>query len=286
MKRGLLVLFMICLVGLGGFFYYTISEQHRHEFKVWFLNVGQGDSALIQFTDGETMLADCGANKRVLGELGQVLPFYEHTIDYVLVTHPDLDHYGGCVDVLKRYYVKHIVVNGRGKPYDPYWREWDKAMREEGAEVVTTAIPTMWTVANDTLQFFSPDPALKLDTKADDSNDYSIVFRLTHGAESFLFTGDMEIPLEQALLLKYCPMSTSTVGGNCSTLRSDVLKVGHHGSPGASSEDFLAAVHPKQAVISVGPNRFGHPSRRVLKHLERAGAKILRTDELGAILIR
>lgn len=286
MKRGLLILFLVCLIGTGGFFYYTVSERHRREFKIWFLNVGQGDSALVQFSDGETMLVDCGPDKRVLGELGRKLPFYARTIDYILATHPDLDHYGGCVDVLKRYNVKHIVVNGRSKLYDPYWREWDQVMRAEGADIITMASPTLWTIAGDTLQFLSPDPALKLDARADDSNNYSIVFRLTHGNEFFLFTGDMEMPLEKALMQKHCLVSTSTVGGNCQALRSTVLKVGHHGSPSASGEDFLAAVRAKRAVISVGSNRYGHPSRRVLIHLERAGAEILRTDQLGAILIK
>ncbi|MBI5729135.1 MAG: MBL fold metallo-hydrolase [Candidatus Magasanikbacteria bacterium] len=319
MKKVVIIIGVVLLV-MGGWFYYIISEQHRHEFKVWFLNIGQGDSALIQFENGETMLVDCGANRKVLSQLGAVVPFYVHTIDYVLATHPDLDHYGGCVDVLKRYDVKHIIVNGRTKPYDPYWREWDKAIHNEGAEIITMTSPTVWTIASDTLQFLSPDPALKIDTKADDSNNYSIVFRLTHGAETFLFTGDMEVPLENALLEKYCP-STSVIpnlignpslgsyssssmdsrfrssrwsfgeaGGNdkyeCPTLRSDILKVGHHGSPGASGEDFLTAVRAKQAVISVGPNRYGHPSLRVIKHLERAGAEILRTDQRGAILVR
>lgn len=286
MKKLFIVLSIIVGLSLGGFFYYTVSERHRREFKIWFLDVGQGDSALIQFGDGETMLVDCGPDKRVLGELGRKLPFYARTIDYVIATHPDLDHYGGCVDVLKRYNVRHVVVNGRSKFYDSYWREWDQVMRAEGAEIITMASPTLWTIAGDTLQFLSPDPTLKLDTRADDSNNYSIVFRLTHGDGIFLFTGDMETPLEEALMQKHCPTSTSTVGGSCPALRSTVLKVGHHGSPGASSEDFLAAVRAKHAVISVGPNRYGHPSRRVLRHLERAGAEILRTDQLGAILIR
>lgn len=282
MKKILFFVGVMLTIILGGIFYYTISERQRHEFKVWFLNAGQGDSALIQFGDGETMLVDCGPDKRVLGELGRVLPFYVRTIDYVIATHSDLDHYGGCVDVLKRYDVKHIVVNDRSKFYDPYWREWDKAMRGEGAEIITMASPTLWTIAGDTLRFLSPDPSFKLDTKADDNNNYSIVFQLTHGAKSFLFTGDMEMPLEEALMWKYC--SSAVIP--CPALRSAVLKVGHHGSSGASSENFLAAVRPEQAIISVGPNRYGHPSRRALKHLERVGTEILRTDRLGAILMR
>ena len=105
-------------------------------------------------------------------------------------------------------------------------------------------------------------------------------FRLTHGDENFLFTGDMEEPLEKLLGEKYC-VSTSTC-----ILNSDILKVGHHGSDGASSELFLSFVKPKTAVISVGKNKYGHPTLRAMRHLERAGAEILRTDLIGDIVLR
>lgn len=262
--------------------YFKISEAERHKFKVFFLNVGQGDSALIQFNDGQTMLVDCGPDSTVLSELGKALPFYERDIDVVLATHPDRDHYGGCADVVKRYNVKKIVTNGRGKPYDAYWQEWDKTMKTEGAEIVVMASPTVWKLAGDTLQFLSPDQGLKLDVAADDSNNFSIVFKLTHQDKSFLFTGDMETPLEKGLIEKYCLSENS-----CPTLKADVLKVGHHGSGTGSSDVFVGSVAPASAVISVGSNNsYGHPSSRVLKHLERVGARILRTDQMGAIVLK
>ncbi len=340
-KHKIIIISIVIVLGIiGGIFYYTRAEAWRHTFHVTFLNIGQGDSALIQFADGETMLVDCGPNSKVLSELGNNLPFYIHTIDYVLATHPDLDHYGGCVDVLRRYDVKHIIVNGRTKQ-DPYYKEWDKAMREEtyeGAqrndhpfipsflrrghpvpsEIIVMKAPQTWTIASSTLQFLSPDESLSLKAAADDSNNYSIVFKLTSptpsnspsgsdtvgteslqdrgsGPKTFLFTGDMEVPLEEALIQKYCATAVSSTGvgaenflplqsTNCPTLQSDILKVGHHGSNSSSGEDFLRFVKPYIAIISVGKNKFGHPSLRVMKHLERVGAKILRTDEVGDIV--
>src|SRR4051812_48548749 len=83
------ILLSILILAVGGFFYYRHAENWRHTFHVSFLNIGQGDSALINFADGETMLVDCGPNSIVLSRLGQELPFYIHTIDYVLATHPD-----------------------------------------------------------------------------------------------------------------------------------------------------------------------------------------------------
>lgn len=282
LRWGLVVVVIVFVVGAV---YYQTNERRRHRFFVAFLNVGQGDSTLINFADGATMLVDCGANRRVLGELGKFIPFYIRDIEYLIATHPDLDHYGGCVDVLRRYRVHHIVVNGRTKPHDPFWQTWNETVQNEGAEVITMASPTVWTISGDRLEFLSPDSALPLSVGTDDNNNFSIVFRLTHASTAWLFTGDMEEPLEQALLKKYCVHSAAT-STPCPALQSDILKVGHHGSDSSSGEMFLSAVRAETAIISVGPNKYGHPSRRVLRHLERARSAILRTDLEGAILLR
>lgn len=263
------------------------SYAKTHEFKVVFLNVGQGDGTLIQFRNGQKMLVDCGPNAGVLARLGAELPFYDRTIDYVLATHPDLDHYGGCVDVVKRYKVSEIITNGKSKENDPYWQTWNAVQKESGAKLVTITSPLVWHIASTTFEFLSPDPALQFAAAADDSNNYSIVFRLLDPTDSYLFTADMEVPLEQALLKRYCTTAASTTFAYpCPRLQSHVLKVGHHGSKSSSGSELLEAVVPKTAVISVGPNKYGHPSLRVIKRLERAGAAILRTDMMGDILVK
>lgn len=281
MKKKTIIILLVALVLSGSLFFYKKYNDSHHHFQVTFFNIGQGDASLIQFNDGEKMLVDCGPDKKILAKLGQALPFYDRTIDYVLATHPDLDHYGGCVDVLKNYKVKEIIINGHKKENDPYWRAWDEAIKNEGAIIKIIDSPEEWEISSSTLQFMSPDNSLPLEVAAADSNNYSIVFKLLSGRTSFLFTGDMEEPLEKALVHKYC----STTSTTCPAIQANVLKVGHHGSDSSSGEKFLNIVQPQTATVSVGKNKYGHPSLRVLKKLERVGAEILRTDEKGDIII-
>jgi competence protein ComEC len=228
------------------------------------------------------MLVDCGPNKKVLSEIGRALPAYVRTIDYLIVTHPDLDHYGGCAEVLSRYEVRQIFTNGRTKPSDPAWQAFEESVVNEGKKTKTLSSPARWRIGDSRLYFLSPDTSLSMILPSDDSNNFSIVFRLEHHNGSFLFTADMEVPLEQAILKKYCPVAT----WSCLALKSKTLKVGHHGSNSSSGEDFLRAVGPATAIISSGKkNRYGHPSLRVVRRLQKWGIAILRTDEGNAILL-
>lgn len=280
-KKILLIPVIFLILLLGCVFYIQYNQHKPPQFKVSFLDIGQGDATLIQFNNGQKMLVDCGKDKRILARLGETLPFYDRTIDYLIATHPDLDHYGGCVDVLKNYTVKEIITNGHTKP-DSFWATFEKAMHDEGAVLKTMTQPEVWTIGSSSLEFLSPNKDLVMNLGTEDSNNYSIVFRLKNNNENFLFTADMEVPLENALLSKYC-IVTSTEP--CPALQSNILKVGHHGSDTSSGDDFLRAVGAKIGVISVGvENKYGHPSRRVLKKLERASMEVLRTDQLGSIV--
>ncbi len=273
------LIFLILLAGCV--LYYLLNTHRPQQFKVAFLDIGQGDATLIQFNNGQKMLVDCGIDRKILSRLGESLRFYDRKIDFLMISHPDLDHYGGCIDVLKKYTVKEIITNGQRKA-DSYWIAFEQAMQQEGAEIKIMDAPQVWNIGSSTLEFLSPDKSLLLDVAGDDSNNYSIVFRLKNNDRSFLLTADTELPLEEALLKKYC-MATST--GPCPALESNVLKVGHHGSDSSSSDDFLRAVGARLGVISVGAhNKYGHPSRRVLKKLERASMEVLRTDQVGSIV--
>lgn len=273
---GLSGLIFICCILL---IYIKWQKGQLPFFSVTFFNVGQADSALIRFADGEKMLVDCGADSRVLAKLGRALPFYDRTIDYLLITHFDNDHYGGCAGVLERYRVRNIIDNGDRKDGDRYFQAYDAARQTEGALEEKINGARVLDIGGARLEFFSPDPAFVL--KKNDSNNQSVIFRLTNVSSTFFFAGDAEEPLENFLVSHYCS-ATST----CPALRSDVLKVGHHGSDSSSSEDFLSAIAPRDAIISVGKNTFGHPSLRVLRKLGRAGAIVWRTDEFGDIIKR
>ena len=286
MKRISLFL-SICFFLALGLLVYVQYKNFNYFAQVIFFDIGQGDAALIKFADGEKMLVDCGADKKILAKLGTYLSFYDQEIDYLLITHFDLDHYGGCIDVLKRYQVKNIITNGQKKETDRYWQEWDKVRRSEQAKEYIISQPQVWQIAKAKLEFLNPDPSFKSSAISSkfDSNNESIVFRLAFASSTVLFTGDMGEPIEKALLGKYCSL-TLNIFKQCPKLAANILKIGHHGSDSSSNQNFIAAVQPLRAIISVGKNKYGHPSWRVLKKLERAKAIILRTDEEGDVDIK
>lgn len=255
-------------------------SQEKPFFRVIFFDVGQGDSALIQFDNGAKMLVDCGAGRAVLPKLGKYLPFYDRTIDYLVITHPDMDHYGGCTEVLKRYNVKNVFTNGVDKDNEDYWLIWKKYLLSEKAIEKKIYAPESMEQGSAKIEFLSPNassgwPQVKGD------NNYSVVFRLTQATTSFLFVGDLESAGEELIMSRYCASTTP-----CASLDSGYLKVGHHGSGSSSDDDFLAIVTPKIGIISVGKNNYGHPSLRTINKLERIGAQVWRTDELGDIIVR
>jgi competence protein ComEC len=264
-------------------FYLKIFLKSRDNFWVEFFNIGQGDATFIHFANNQKMLVDCGADKKILSKLGSAMNFFDHTIDYLIVTHPDRDHYGGCAAVLQRYDVKNIFTNGHQKSSDPYWEAWEKFYGLEAANKIILTGRQEMKIGDSELNFLSPDDDLDFTVRSGDTNNFSIVFILKSTLGKFLFTGDMEMPLENALLEKYCHDLVV-----CPILAADYLKVGHHGSKSSSGINFLKAVKPRYAVISVGPapNQYGHPTYRVLRKLENIGATIWRTDQLNDIIIK
>ncbi|MFH0857122.1 MAG: MBL fold metallo-hydrolase, partial [Candidatus Magasanikbacteria bacterium] len=251
------------------------QERKSDEILINFLDVGQGDATFIEFENGEQLLLDCSIDARILESLGKNMDFSDRTLDYLFVTHPDKDHYGGCIDVLKRFEVKNIFYTGFAKQDDFYY-EFENAITEEiteGAVYTEIGEPFSMNIVSSTLSFLYPDVPVDSIISLE-ANESSIVLRLDYGETSAIFMGDAEISVEEYLGETY-PDS----------LDVDILKVGHHGSAGATGKEFLEQVTPQYAIISVGvENTYGHPSPRVLKKLERTGAKILRTDLEGDIL--
>ena len=279
MKKILLFLIIIWITVFSLVIY--LHLQKNNQFKIIFFDIGQGDSALIKFISGEKMLVDCGPDKKILAKLGKYLPFYDKTIDYLVVSHFDLDHYGGCVDVLKRYKVKNIIYNGSEKITDKYWQTWNEFRVSEQTNEFIVWQTSTWKIGSSKIEFLWPlnKQLLNLDLK--NENNKSIVFKLTNNHTSVMFTGDMEEKIENILMKIYCtPSSTS-----CLTLESKILKAGHHGSDSSSSKEFIQIINPDKAIISVGKNNFGHPSLRVLRIMERANLEVLRTDKIRDIII-
>jgi len=280
-KKWRVALILGIIVFATFFFYWQYWERNKYHFRVIFFNVGQGDAALINFSNGQKMLVDCGPDATVLSRLGAYLPFYDHVIDYLVVSHPDLDHYGGCIDVLKKYQVNNIIENGDQKFNDQYWQNRNLfANKERANRFVPTNKYTFWLLGGEKVEFFKTDEQYLL-TKDNEGNNRSLVFRLSSVNNSFLFSGDAEVPLELALIKTFCPNGVN----GCDVFQADYLKVGHHGSDSSSSEEWLEAVRPKFGIVSVGKNKFGHPSLRVIRKLERINAELWRTDQRGDIVI-
>jgi competence protein ComEC len=239
---------------------------------VSFLDVGQGDAILVQ-RGHQQVLIDGGPNPRALAlELGERMPFWDRTIELVVLTHPHEDHLGGLVEVLERYEVERVLhpdLEYGSALYD----EW-QALIEANDIPITVARAGQGVVLGDgaTMAVLNP-PATLLEGTNSDLNNNSAVLRLVMGEVSFLLTGDIELEAELGLIARGAGLG------------STVLKVGHSGSLTSTSQDFLAAAAPEVAVISVGPNPYGHPHGGVVASLEESlgAANVYRTDELGTI---
>ncbi len=274
-RKIVLQLGIVILIGLTVWVWLGILNARSTEDTVYVLNIGQGDSQLVLLTSrsGRTVvkiLIDGGKDRRVLDALDEALGKLNNKyIDVVIMTHVDLDHMGGLIEVAKRYDIGLFVSNGRPAESDAY-----EALQKE---LTAHDVSTLTLLEGDTIRYgtnilsiLSPDPTL-LEHK--EVNEASLVMMLRSDGKKILFTADAGFPAEQVLLTKGYD------------LKADVLKVGHHGSKYSSSENFLAAVRPTVSIIGVGKNTYGHPTARVLESLELAGSRIYRTDENGTVRV-
>jgi competence protein ComEC len=243
------------------------------------LDVGQGDSILVRSND-HAFLVDGG--DRYMG--GRLLSYLVKRkikkLDFVVLTHPHDDHVGGLLKTLENFQVDQVFDDGEGaeygenSPVSESYRRFLELIRQNNIKYSRLFAGTnlIW---QDKVKIEVVNPP-NFSCKPPDKNlnNNSIAFRLLYGNFSMLFTGDMEEPAEKAVLCSNYPLD------------SLVLKVGHHGSRTATSSKFLGLINPQFAAISAGhSNRFHHPHAATLRKLELAGAKVLRTDQLGTIQI-
>jgi len=236
---------------------------------LYFLNIGQGDGILIQTPSGRQVLIDGGADpQRLQQELGAVMPFWDRSLDLVLLTHPDSDHMGAQVTLPARLATDYAIETAVSRA-NPAADEWRAALTAHGVDQQIQQ-QDGWLDLGDGVALWSlwPPAGGVQDENADNEN--SLVTKLVYGDFSVLLTGDAGLPSETALL------------ATPDLLAATVLKVGHHGSNGSSGAAFLTAVNPQIAVIQVGAaNDYGHPHQEVLDRL--AGRLILRNDQQGRI---
>ncbi len=241
---------------------------------VYFLDVGQGDGILVQTPSGRQVLIDGGSDPQQLyTQLGAVMPFWDRSLDLVIATHPDLDHFGAQVDLPRRFRI-HQVVDSANLHDHPDNAAWLAAMESAGVTVASLGAGG-WIDLGDgaALWVLWPPPETEMPrVDAEDKNERSLVLRLVYGDFSVLLTGDAGLPSEAQMAAQGAP------------LFAQVLKVGHHGSKHSTSAAFVQAVHPQIGVIQVGENRYGHPDPGVLDTL--AGRPLLRTDQQGRVHLR
>lgn len=234
-----------------------------------FIDVGQGDSALIRDPNDITILIDGGKTSA-----GPTVVAYLHEqgvdhIDYMIASHADSDHIGGLIDVLNSdIHVQQVYYNGYSGD-TATWYTFETAVAVEGDTLTPLQFPAELNWGSTTAYILNPIPG----QTNPDSNDVCVVFRLDYGNTRFLFTGDIDSNIEATIIARATPIA------------AQILKVSHHGSAYSTSNEFLAAAQPQDAIISVGPNSYGHPSPDTIARLQAAGANIYRTDELGTILV-
>jgi competence protein ComEC len=253
--------------------WWTRERYFDRRWRVTFLSVGQGDAAVVQFPGSAVMLIDGGTAYRDGSDMGErvVAPFLWSRkimrVDYLAMSHPELDHFGGFLFITRNFHPAEFWRTGADSP-DLTYHQLLQQLADAGTriETVNAASPPS-TIGGVAIRCLSP-----LSGASASRNNSSMVLDLSFYRWGFLFTGDLEALGENLLLDRDQP------------LRATVIKVPHHGSITSSTERFIDAVHPAFAVISDGyKNRYHFPSAVVLSRYRRAGAVVLRTDELGAI---
>lgn len=278
-------------------FVFSLPDGRLH---IVFCNVGQGDAAYIRTPNNQDMLIDGGPDNKVLDCLGRHMPFYDRTIDVVVLTHPQKDHLQGLISVVERYTIKYFVIGVEGNTtegyqklvgaiknrnipvknlytgdkfslgkveFDVLWPEkkWvaNKVGSGKNTPGVAAWIPPGWR---------NEDPGAVLGLSTDTQlNDFSYYLNLKYGSFSALFTGDGDSRIQPEIMKS---VDLPDV---------DILKFPHHGSKYGATDAFLEEVKPELAVISSGKNPWGHPTKETLELLTNLAIKIKRTDLEGEV---
>ncbi len=271
MKKWLSFILVLILFAVAGFAlmaqYYpaVLHPEQQSGFSVLFLDVGQGDSALVQ-CDGHAMLID-GGDRSNSQKIYSVLKKQGIShLDLVVASHPHADHVGGLAAAFQATDAGLVLCSTADAPGETF-QDFSRCASQKGNGIQVPEAGTVYSLGSAQVEILGLNAI-------PDGNDSSIILRVTYGQNSFLFTGDGSFEAEKALLRSGID------------LHADVLKVGHHGSGDSTSGAFLAAVDPKYAVISVGKqNSYGHPGSATLELLRNAGLSVYRTDLQGDILI-
>lgn len=266
--------FILLLLGGAAVFIWlaVFGREAPKNVKVSFFDIGQGSAVFVAAPNHNQVLIDGGPSGAILAKLGSALPLFDREIELLILTHPDLDHIAGLVEIVKRYKVSRVLETGISDS-SPVYQEWHKLLQAKGIPIVFARAGQIIKVA-DNLAIKILYPLAKINGQSfAKTNETSVVTKVAYGRNAFLLTGDAEGAAESSLIF----------GG--ADLKTNVLQVAHHGSKNSTGVDFLNKVKPAAAVIQVGAkNKYGHPHPETLERLARVKAKILRNDLLGDII--
>ncbi len=268
MKKRTIVLTILFVANVAVFFLVLFRPAESRLLTISFLDIGQGDGILITSPTGNHMIVDAGPTNSIITKLSQEISYTDRDIDIAMITNPDKDHIAGFVDIFKRYRVGRLIEAGTFNTSEVY-RE---VKRQAGIHSVPTLRAERGTVIDlgggVFFRILFPDR----DVANLSTNDGSIVGVLEYGKVKVVFTGDAPAKIEKYLVSLHDPLD------------GDVLKAGHHGSKTSSSEEFLNAITPTHAVVSVGRgNTYHHPSPEVLDRFASHGITTSMTMDHGTI---
>ena len=264
-----------CLALFAGIFCYNSYAKAMHPtWKLTTIDVGQGDSHLVEAPSGRHFLVDAGDNSRQDSGKDIIVPFLHHIgvreLDALIITHPDKDHFGGAKSILKTFPVKELWASDCAiKEHKPEWQQVIQEARKRNIPIRKIHRGILWKETYFEMQTIHPRNDICVE-----ANEGSITLRLKGLGHSAVLTGDLTVKGEKEI------MKTDAY------LKSDVLKLGHHGSKTSSSVPFLNAVNPSYALIPSGKNnRFRHPSKEVVQRLDSLNIPYINTAERGSISI-
>ncbi|MGP3777949.1 MBL fold metallo-hydrolase [Halanaerobium saccharolyticum] len=266
MNKNKLTLFLLLLSLILIFTLNTTAEN----LKIHFIDVGQGDSILIEEVGGQNILVDGGdrADKITAGIINYLRDQNVKKLDYLISTHPHADHIGGLVDIIDSFEVGTVLDSGKvhtSKTYENYLIKID----QENINFETPSRGDKFKIGESELHFLHPEQNLE----AYDLNNSSLVFLLEFRQQNFLFTGDIEAEVERKLLAEN------------PELKVDIIKVPHHGSKTSSFAGWIKSIQPETAVIQVGENHYGHPAAEIIELYQSQGARVFRNDLNGNIVV-
>jgi competence protein ComEC len=233
----------------------------------YFLPVGQGDAELIITENGSRILVDGGPfNTSLVNSLDKIIPFFDKYIDIVILTHPQLDHFGGMFYLFDNYKVGVFIDNGERSNTESYLR-FEKLLREKQIKRLSLKGGDNILDGGDMIKFLYPFDFLR----KKDLNDTALVFISFVRGSSAIFTSDISTDIENKILEQLFPV--------------DILKVAHHGSKNSYNEKFFQKLSPIFSVIEVGKNYYGHPSSKVIDFLKSINSIVFRTDRDGLLRI-